>query len=261
MMASGSIALNFLRENRWPVLILLAWIVFTAVATAGFGRERVVAGRRGFLRAAAGGVHLRVQRLSAANAIHNERKSRRILLVLSKAVSRGEYLLAMLLGTLAMAVVYAVLFAACCTWLAHRAGLPTGGVFGSSPCWSWQAPLSRPAVGMFFSTFLNPYLAIALTVTMFAAPGAGRIPNVSRGFAWSPACRCCSMFCTSVFARDGPWTGAPWSLQCSKPRCSGGWRRWCLPTGTSPCRSSRRHPPSIVSSTSGCSKDLACARE
>ncbi len=62
----------------------------------------------------------------AADAIHNERKSRRILLVLSKAISRGEYLLAVILGTCAMAVAYALLFGLCGVWLTARAALPSG---------------------------------------------------------------------------------------------------------------------------------------
>ena len=35
------IAANFLREHRWPVLILFAWTVLTALAAADFGRGRV----------------------------------------------------------------------------------------------------------------------------------------------------------------------------------------------------------------------------
>ncbi len=169
MMAAWSIARNFLRENRWPVLILFAWIIFTAVITAGFGRERVLPYdviffvQQQAIYICAFGAFL------AANAIHSERKSRRILLVLSKAVSRGEYLLAMLIGTLTMTMVYAVLFVACCTWLAHRAGLPTDGVWPVAVLVVAASAIAA-AIGMFFSTFLNPYLAIALTVTIFGAP-------------------------------------------------------------------------------------------
>jgi ABC-type transport system involved in multi-copper enzyme maturation permease subunit len=106
----------------------------------------------------------------AANAIHNERRSRRILLVLSKAVSRGEYLLGLLVATITMSAVYAVLFAICCTWLANRAALPTGGVWFVAMLVVAGSTIAA-AVGMFFSTFLNPYLAIALTVAIFGAPG------------------------------------------------------------------------------------------
>ena len=69
-----------------------------------------------------------------------------------------------------MAAVYAVLFAVCCTWLAHRAGLPAGGVWLVAVLVVAGSAIAA-AVGMFFSTFLNPYLAIALTVAIFGAPG------------------------------------------------------------------------------------------
>ena len=170
MMAISLIAQNFVRENRWPILILSVWIVFTTVVTAGFGRERVAPDDVIFFVQQQAVYICAFSAFLAANAIHNERKSRRILLVLSKAVSRSEYLLAVLIGTLTMTAVYAVLFAACCTWLAHRAALPTGGVWFVAGLVIAGSAIAA-AVGLFFSTFLNPYLAIALTVTMFAAPG------------------------------------------------------------------------------------------
>lgn len=169
LMATWLIAQNFVRENRWPVLILFVWIVFTALVTAGFGRERVVLGDVVFFVQQQAVYICVFSAFLAASAIHNERKSRRMLLVLSKAVGRGEYLLALLVGTLTLAGVYAVLFAVCCSWLATRAALPTGGVWGVALLVIAGSAIAA-AVGLFFSTFLNPYLAIALTVTIFAAP-------------------------------------------------------------------------------------------
>lgn len=168
-MATWLIARNFLRENRWPVLILLAWIIFSTAVTAGFGRERVVPEDVVFFVQQQAVYICAFSAFLAANAIHNDRRSRRILLVLSKAVNRGEYLLAMLIGTLTMTVVYAALFVACCGWPAHRAGLPTDGVWLVAVLVVAASAITA-AVGLFFSTFLNPYLAIALTVTIFGAP-------------------------------------------------------------------------------------------
>ncbi len=165
------IAKNFLRENRWPLLILLAWIIFTAGATAGFGRERVSLDDVVFYVQQQAVYICGFSAFLAASAIYNERKSRRILLVLSKSVGRGEYLLAMLTGTIAMAVVYAAVFAVSCKWLAHRAGLPTDAVWLVAVLVVAGSAIAA-AAGMFFSTFLNPYLAIACTVTMFGATRA-----------------------------------------------------------------------------------------
>ena len=169
-MAVLLIAQNFVRENRWPILILSVWIVFTTLITTGFGQARVSLYDAIFFVQQQAMYICGFSAFLAAYAIHNERKSRRILLVLSKAVSRGQYLLAILIAFLTMAAVYAVLFGVCCTWLASRAGLPTGGVWGVALLVIAGSAIAA-AVSIFFSTFLNPYLAIALTATMFGAPG------------------------------------------------------------------------------------------
>lgn len=169
-MAIWLIAQNFVRENRWPILILSVWIIFTTLITTGFGRARVSVYDAIFFVQQQAMYICGFSAFLAAYAIHNERKSRRVLLVLSKAVSRGQYLLAILIGFLTMAAGYAVLFGVCCTWLANRAGLPTGGVWGVALLVIAGSAIAA-AVGIFFSTFLNPYLAIALTASMFGAPG------------------------------------------------------------------------------------------
>ncbi len=165
------IAANFLREHRWPVLILFAWIILTAFAAGGFGRDRVIPDDVVFYVQQQALYICVFSAFLAADAIHNERKSRRILLVLSKAISRGEYLLAVVLGTCVMAVAYALIFGLCGVWLTARAALPSG------PLWSvvmlvMAGSVAAATVAMFFSTFLNPYVATAVTLLLFCAPGA-----------------------------------------------------------------------------------------
>src|SRR5215467_12168092 len=120
------IAANFLREHRWPVLILFAWILLTAFGAAGFGRDRVVPDDVVFYVQQQAVYICIFSAFLAADAIHNERKSRRILLVLSKAISRGEYLLAIIVGSAAIAIAYAFVFGLCGVWLTARAALPSG---------------------------------------------------------------------------------------------------------------------------------------
>ena len=165
------IAANFLREHRWPVLILFAWIVLTAFAAGGFGRDRVVVDDVVFYVQQQAVYICVFSAFLAADAIHNERKSRRILLVLSKAISRGEYLLAVILGTCAMAFAYALVFGLCGVWLTARAALP-GGQLWSVVLLVMAGSVIAATVAMFFSTFLNPYMATALTLALFTAPGA-----------------------------------------------------------------------------------------
>ena len=165
------IAANFLREHRWPVLILFAWIVLTAAAAGDFGKGRPVRDDVLFYCQQQAIYICVFSAFLAADAIHNERKSRRILLVLSKAISRGEYLLAVILGTCTMAVAYALLFGVCGIWLTARAELPSGQLWSLVVLVIAGSTIAA-TVAMFFSTFLNPYLATAVTLAFFCAPGA-----------------------------------------------------------------------------------------
>ena len=85
-------AANFLREHRWPVLLLFVWIVFTAGATAGFGRERVSLDDVVFYVQQQAVYICGFSAFLAANAIYNERKSRRILLVSFEVRGAGRAL-------------------------------------------------------------------------------------------------------------------------------------------------------------------------
>jgi ABC-type Na+ efflux pump permease subunit len=167
----AQIAANFLREHRWPVLILFAWIVLTAAAAGDFGKGRPVNDDVIFYCQQQAIYICVFSAFLAADAIHNERKSRRILLVLSKAISRGEYLLAVILGTCTMAVAYALVFGLCGVWLTARAELP-GGQLWSVVILVIAGSAIAATVALFFSTFLNPYVATAITLLLFCAPGA-----------------------------------------------------------------------------------------
>jgi ABC-type transport system involved in multi-copper enzyme maturation permease subunit len=178
------IAVNFLREHRWPVLIMFAWIGLTALAAAGFGRDRVGADDVVFYVQQQAIYICVFSAFLAADAIHNERKSRRILLVLSKAISRGEYLLAVILGTCAMAFAYTVMFGLCGVWLAGRAALPSGEIW-SVVVLVMAGSVLASTVALFFATFLNPYVATALTLVGFSAPALLHAQHHA-WFVWLP---------------------------------------------------------------------------
>ena len=162
-------AANFLRQRRWPVLLLFAWIVVTAAIAGDFGRSRPVDGDVIF-HAQQQSIYICVfSAFLAADALHTERKSRRILLLLAKAVSRGEYLLAVIAGTAALAVCYAIASALCSIWLTARGMLPSGAVWELLPLVIAGALLSA-SMAVFLSTFLNPYFATACTLAIFCAP-------------------------------------------------------------------------------------------
>jgi len=151
------------------VLLLFAWILVTAALTGDFGRGRPTEGDIVF--------HVQQQAIYicvfsaflAADAMHTERKSRRILLLLAKAVSRGEYLLAVIAGTAAMAFAYTIASVLCTIWLTARTMLPSGAVWQLLPLVVAGAMISA-SVAVFLSTFLNPYFATACTLALFCAP-------------------------------------------------------------------------------------------
>jgi len=162
-------AANFLRQRRWPVLLLFAWILLTAALAGDFGRSRPVEQDVVF-HAQHQSIYICIfSAFLAADALQTERKSRRILLLLAKAVSRAEYLLAVLAGTTTLAVGYALLSALCSIWLTTRSTLPSAGVWELLLLVIVGAMISA-SVAVFLSTIINPYFATAFTLMIFCAP-------------------------------------------------------------------------------------------
>ncbi len=173
-------AANFLREHRWPALLLFAWIALLALAAADLTR-RYSAPEDVMFYITQQAIFICVfSAFLAADAIHNDRKSKRILLVLSKAITRSEYLLAPIVGASAAALAYALLFDVCCLWLTDRAHMPSAGILPLALL-VMAGSILAAAVSLFFSTFLNPYVAIAATVLLFTAPGSLHLQH----HAWS----------------------------------------------------------------------------
>ena len=173
-------AANFLREHRWPALLLCVWIALLALAAADLSRRYTVPEDVIFYVAQQAIFICVFSAFLAADAIHNDRKSKRILLVLSKAITRSEYLLAPLVGTSAAAIVYSLIFDVCCLWLTDRARMPSTGIL-PLVLLVMAGSILAASVALFFSTFLNPYVAIAATVLLFTAPGSLHLQH----HAWS----------------------------------------------------------------------------
>ncbi len=162
-------AANFLRQRRWPVLLLFGWILLTAALAGDFGRGRTAVEDVVF-HAQHQSIYICIfSAFLAADALQTERKSRRILLLLAKAVSRAEYLLAVVGGTTVLAVAYALLSALCSVWLTARTMLPSSGVWELLVLVVAGAMISS-SVAVFLSTFINPYFATAFTLMIFCAP-------------------------------------------------------------------------------------------
>lgn len=163
------IAGNFVRENRWPLITLMLYVVVFGGAMAYVGdasADDIVF----FLRSVA--IYgLAFSGLMGASAINNERRSRRILAVLSKAVERGQYLVGLLAGVMLAAAIYCAAVGTVGTLALARHGARVGQV------WELVAIMLAAFVlvataALFFSTFLHPLLAAAAAAVTLAATGA-----------------------------------------------------------------------------------------
>lgn len=164
------IAVNFVREQRWPILVLQFWVLGLAAASLLLDlrrdREDVLLM---FKQLAIYGVAFSV--FFGGSAIYNERRSRRILAVLAKAISRRDYLSGLLLGVGLAAGVFCFVLGFTGSW--------TLGSIGFSTLYLWYlmlcvlvACLLAAAVALFYSTHLNPWMSALLTGLTLGIPGA-----------------------------------------------------------------------------------------
>ncbi len=200
------IAANFVRENRWPMLTLLVYVILFGLATsfvADPSGEDVV-----FFLRSVGVYGLAFTGLMAASGIYNERRSRRILAVLSKSVERSQYLGGLLLGAMLDAAIYCLAVGAIGTLALARHGLPVISVWDLVAV-LMAAFLLAGTAAMFFSTFLHPMLAAAaagLSLAGMAMLGQMLGPPWPTLF---PAYKLASaMISFGVMNWQPPWAGA-----------------------------------------------------
>ena len=116
------IAANFVREQRWPLFFLLLWVLGFAIfglfvnSPAGAGDALMI-----FKQLAFYGVIFAV--FFGSSAIHSDLRSRRIFAVLSKAVSRGQYLAGLLAGVAFVLGTFCLCMGFSATWVLGRYGL------------------------------------------------------------------------------------------------------------------------------------------
>ena len=164
----GLIAGNFLREQRWPILILLAWVVLLLAAT-GFSDMRR-APEDVFMLFQQVAVYVLVFSLFfGASAIRNELRTRRILAVLSKGISRRQYVAGMLLGIVLAIVIYCLALGGAGAWVLPQVGVPAAH-FWILLLGLVAASLLTACLALFFSIFLHPLLATGATLLVVGAP-------------------------------------------------------------------------------------------
>lgn len=172
------IAFNFVREQRWPILVLLLWVLLLAflglVTDIQRSREDLL-----FIFKQVAVYVVVFSIFFGGSAIYNERRSRRILTVLSKAVSRQQYLSGLVLGVTLASGIYCCALGITGSWTLGEAGFPMAEVWFLMLCLVAACTLAG-AVALMFSTFLNPFFAAGATALVLGLPAlAGHAVSAS----------------------------------------------------------------------------------
>lgn len=164
------IAANFLREQRWLALVLIAYAVGGA-AVFGATEKHISTEDALFFLHQQSLYSVFFSFFLAVSAIHNERKSRRMLAVLAKGITRYQYLAGILCGILAVFGIYCMTIGIAGSWLVRNAE--------SSLAELWMllgltsvASLLVSAVALFFTTFMTPLFATVATAVTVSLPAA-----------------------------------------------------------------------------------------
>ena len=172
------IAANLVRQLRWALVLLLALMAVIA-AVLWFDSS-------GPAESVQLLIHLQssyavvIGVFTASSAIFNERKSRRILGVLAKGIERRDYLVGMLLGVIFINTVYCLCLALTAACLAFGFGLSTLPLL-KVVLLLVAASTFGATVSLFFSTWMHPLFAAALTGLFFGLSIAA--PVVLGGWA------------------------------------------------------------------------------
>jgi ABC-type transport system involved in multi-copper enzyme maturation permease subunit len=169
------IAINYVREQRWPIFVLLLWILLLAflglIANIPRDRDELL-----YLFKEVAIYVVVFSIFFGGSAIHNERKTRRILAVLSKAISRQQYLSGLVLGVTLSCSVFCLSLGITGSWTLGQAGFPISQVWFLMLC-VIAACMLAGTVALMFSTFLNPFFgASATAIVLLGLPAvAGRV--------------------------------------------------------------------------------------
>ena len=194
------IAANLLREARWYVVLMTSW-VFGLAGILQFDKhpkpDDVL-----FLVRQEAGYALALALMMGAAAIHTDRKTRRIVSILSKAVGRRQYLAGLLLGTIYQGLIFLFAVGICGTFIAQRLNLPV------APLWTFLLlPLCgcalAGAAGVFCATFMHPLFATAIAGLLLA--GQYKLEQTyAAGNAFAPMGTIVQSFFTFQFQPDWP---------------------------------------------------------
>jgi hypothetical protein len=167
MRAIWLIGVNFVREQRIVLLVFIFWIFGFVVLFGLFAgptgpREFEALFQQQTLYGIVYGL------LVAISTIHGERRSRRILAVLSKGIYRGEYIAGLMLGNALLTSIYMGILGVVHTAVTLKLGI-------HAPLWptigaAWLASILAGSIAVFFGSFLHPALAAVGASLVLGAP-------------------------------------------------------------------------------------------
>ena len=159
------IGINFVRTQRVAVAVMAAYVIGIAgIYRFHTQREDVLF----FLRWHAGyAIFLAI--MLAIPALQAERKSRRVLAVLSKGIYRWQYLGGILCGCSMISAIFCLLIGVTAAWLAQQGNVEVAGLAGAMTVLFFCCVLSA-AIGIFFSVFLHPLFALGVSSIVLSLP-------------------------------------------------------------------------------------------
>jgi ABC-type transport system involved in multi-copper enzyme maturation permease subunit len=176
------IATNYLHEQRWAVISLALYAPAMAAMMRGISHEPDQETLAFFLQQQ-GSFAVIFGMLFAGAAIYNDRRSRRILSIISKAVRRREYIAGLLVGVWCSMAVFIASVAASYTLAGGRdAGRELSAILIPSAL----GMLAVAATALFFSTFLHPMFATVSAGIFLGMPALFSRVDVHLGRAISP---------------------------------------------------------------------------
>jgi hypothetical protein len=200
-----TIAVASLRQQKVMLIVFAVWIVgFDAIFAFTFRRSDDISDFNALFaqQQCVYGVILAV--FVASSVLRNERNSRRILAILSKGVTRAEYLAGHTVGIGLLVVLYFA-SAGSLFWIIRRFFAAPAAVV-SLVLAGIIAALLATTVTLIFATWLHPLLAAALAIVLLGAPTV--LLSHSNALVVAPV----AYFIRSSVSFDPAlgWTG-PWS--------------------------------------------------
>jgi hypothetical protein len=173
MRAIWLLAVNFLREQKLALVVLLLWITGFGVVFTFWRGEDTEHLALIFRQQAAYGVLFTM--FVSASALHMERKTRRIVAVLSKGITRSEYLIGYILGCALFSGTFVAALWLVNQWFAlqFRYESNVTGVLLAV----WIASVLAAAIALMFACWLPPLVSTPLALLTVVLPGALAFAN------------------------------------------------------------------------------------